>query len=97
MYPYGLNETAKNSNLDQPTVKLFPQIPRFSNRRESLEKRLVNEPTRFDTTDTLLANTAIFPPKNRSEYFRRILEGMKKKKKKKERKKKESKVSIKCN
>ena len=64
MYPYGLNETAKNSNLDQPTVKLFPQILRFSNRRESLEKRLVNEPTRFDTTDTLLANTAIFPPKN---------------------------------
>ena len=63
IYPYGLNERAKNSNLEQPTGKLFPPFPRFSNRRENLEKRRVNEPTKFDTTDTLLAHVATFPPK----------------------------------
>ena len=54
-------------------------MPRFSNRRENLEKRRVNEPTKFDTTDTLLAHIATFPPKNRSDNFRRILEEMKRK------------------
>ena len=89
IYPYGLSERAKNSNLEQPTCKLVPPLPRFSNRRENLEKRRVNEPTKFDATDTLLARKATFPLKNRSKYFRRILEGMKKKRYKK--------VSIKCN
>ena len=68
IYPYRLNERAKNSNLEQPTCKLFPSLPRFRNRRENLEKRNVNEPTKFDTNDTLLAHIATFPPKN----FRRI-------------------------
>ena len=45
MYPYGLNERAKNSNLEQPTDKLIPPLPRFCNRRENLVKRRVNEPT----------------------------------------------------
>ena len=27
IYPYGLNERAKNSNLEQPTDKLFPSLP----------------------------------------------------------------------
>ena len=40
-------------------------------------KKRVNKPTKFDTTETLLAHIAIFPPKNRSDNFRRILEGMK--------------------
>ena len=53
--PYGLNECAKNSSLEQPAGKLFLPLPRFSNRPENLEKRRVNEPTIFDTTDTLLA------------------------------------------
>ena len=69
----------KNSNLEQPTGKLFPPLPRFSNRRENLEKQRVNETTKFDTTDTSLARVATFPPKNRSDNFRRILEEMKKK------------------
>ena len=55
IYPYGLNERAKNSNLEQPTGKLFPLLPRFGNRRENLEKRCVNEPTKFDAIDTLLS------------------------------------------
>ena len=49
IYPYGLNERAKNSNLEKPTSKLFPPLARFSNRHENLEKRLVNEPTKFDS------------------------------------------------
>ena len=49
IYPYDLNERAKNSNLEKPTSKLFPPFPRFSNRHENLEKRLVNEPTKFDS------------------------------------------------
>ena len=36
IYPYGLNERAKNSNLEQPTGKLFPPLPRFGNKRENL-------------------------------------------------------------
>ena len=79
IYPYSLNETAKNSNLEQPTGKLFPPLPRFGNNRENLEKRRVNEPTKFDTTDTLLAHIETFPPKNRRDNFHRILEGMDKK------------------
>ena len=51
-------------------------MPRFSNKRENLEKKRFNEPTKFDTPDTLLAT---FLPKNRSDNFRRILEGMKRK------------------
>ena len=54
-------------------------MPRFSNRRENLEKRRVNERTKFDKTDTLLVHIATFLPKNRSDNFRRILEGMKRK------------------
>ena len=79
IYPYGLNERAKKSNLEQATGKLFPSLPRFSNRRENLEKRRVNEPTKFDTTDTLLAHIATFSPKNMSGNFCKILEGMKRK------------------
>ena len=78
VHPYSLSERAKNSNLEQPTGKLFPPLPRFSNRHENLEKRRANEPTNFDTTDTLLAHIATFPPKNSSDNFRRIL-GMKRK------------------
>ena len=39
IYPYGLNERVKNSNLEQPTGKLFPPLPRLSNRRENVEKK----------------------------------------------------------
>ena len=74
---YGLNIRAKISNLEQPTGKPFPPIRRFDNKRENLEKRSGNEPTKFDTTRTLLAHIARFPPKNRSDNFRRILKGMK--------------------
>ena len=76
IYPYDFNEAAKNSNLEQPTGTLFPPLSIFSNRRENLEKRRVNEPTKFDTTDTLLAHIGTFPPKNRRDNFHRILEGM---------------------
>ena len=38
-------------------------------------KKCVNETTKFDKTETLLAH--IFPPKNRNDNFRRILERMK--------------------
>ena len=69
-------ERAKNSNLEQPTGTLFQLLPRFGNRRE---KRRVNEPTKLDTTDTLLAYIATFPPKTRSDNFRKIVEGMKQK------------------
>ena len=79
IYSYGLNERAKNSNLEQLTGKLFPPLPRFGNRCENLEKRRVIEPTKFDTTDTLFAHIATFPPKTRSDNFRRILERMKRK------------------
>ena len=79
IYSYGLNERAKNSNLEQPTGKLIPPFPRFSNRRKNLEKRCVNEATKFDTTDTLLAHIATFSQKNRSDNFCTILEGMKRK------------------
>ena len=73
-------ETAHHISLrSQPTGKLFPLLPRFSNRRDNLEKRRVNEPTKFYTTDTLLAHTATFLPKNRSDNFYTILEGMKRK------------------
>ena len=89
IYPYGLNERAKNSNLEQPTGKRFPPLPRFSNRHDNLEKRSVVESTRFDTTDTSLTHIATLPSKNKSDNFRRILEGMKKTTTKK--------VSIKCN
>ena len=37
----------------------------------------MNEPTKFNTTETLLAHIGTFPPKNRNYNFRRILEGMK--------------------
>ena len=79
IYPYALNERAKSSNLEQPTAVLFPSLPRFSNRHENLEKRRVNETTKFHTTDTLLAHIATFSAKNRSENFRSILEEMKRK------------------
>ena len=58
-------------------------MPKFGNKRENLEKRRVNEPTKFDTTYTLLAHITTFPPKSGSENFRRILEGMKRKEQKK--------------
>ena len=76
IYPYGLNERAKNSNLEQPKGKLFLPLPRFGNRRENLEKRRVNKPTKFDTTETLQAHIATFPPNNRSDNFCKILKGM---------------------
>ena len=79
IYPYDLNKRAKNSNLEQPTGKLFPPFPKFSNRRENLEKKRVNKPSKFNTTDTLLVHIAIFPSKNRSDNFPRILEGLKRK------------------
>ena len=79
IYTYGLNERAKNSNLEQPTGKLFSPLLRVSNKRENLEKKRVNEPTKFDTSDILLAHIATFPPKNRCDHFRRILDGMKRK------------------
>ena len=41
----------------------FPPLPRFSNRCENKKKRRVNEPTKFDTNDTLLAHTATFHQK----------------------------------
>ena len=52
IYPYRFNERAKHSNLEQPTDKLFLRLPRYrhENRNENLEKRLVNEPTKFDIT-----------------------------------------------
>ena len=78
MYPYGLNERAKNSNLEQPIGKLFPPLPRFG-KRVNLEKRCVGELTKFDTTDTLSAHVATYPPENRSDNFCRILDGMKRK------------------
>ena len=77
IYPYGLNERAKNSNLEQPTGKLL-SLPRVGNRQENLEKRRANEPTKFDTTDTLSAHTATFAPKTRSDNFRRILGDLRK-------------------
>ena len=52
-------------------------MPRFSNRHEKLEKRRVNEPTKFDTTETLPVHITKFSPKNRSGNFCRILERMK--------------------
>ena len=79
IYPYALNERAKSPNLEQPTGELFPPLPRFSNRHGNLEKRRVNEPTKFHTSDTLLAHIVTFPPKNRSENFRSILERMNRK------------------
>ena len=69
-------ERAKNSNLEQPTGTLFQLLPRFGNRRE---KRCVNDPTKLDPTDTLLAYIATFPPKTKSDNFRKIVEGMKQK------------------
>ena len=77
IYSHSLIDRAESCNVKQPTDKLFPPLPRFSNRSENLEKRPVNDPTKFDTTDTSLIPIAIFPPKSRSENFRRILEGMK--------------------
>ena len=47
------------------------------NKHENLEKRHVNEPNNFETTETLLAHIATFPPKYRKDNFRRTLEGMK--------------------
>ena len=79
IYPYGVSERAKNSNLEQPTGKLSPPLPRFGNRSENLKKRRVNEPTKFDTGNTVLAPIATFPLKTRSPNSRRILEGMKRK------------------
>ena len=78
IYPYGFKERAKTSNLEQPTGKLFLPLPRFDNKCENIEKRRVNEPIKFDTTDTLLAHIAAFLSKNKSDNFRRILERMKK-------------------
>ena len=48
-------------------------------RRENLEKRRVNKPTKFDPADNLSAHIATFPPKKWSDNFRRILEEMKRK------------------
>ena len=53
-------------------------MPRFGNRRENLEKRHVNEPTKFDIAETLLGHIT-FPPKTRSDNFRTILQRMKRK------------------
>ena len=52
-------------------------LSRFGNRRENLERRRANEPTKFNTTETLLAHIATVPPKNRSDNFRTILIGVK--------------------
>ena len=79
IYRYGFNERAKNSNLENPTGKLFLPLPIFGNRRENLEKRHVNESTKFDTTDTLLTYIETFAPKTRSDNFPRTVEGMKRK------------------
>ena len=75
--PYGLSQRAKSSNLEQPTSKFFPPLPRFGNWRENLERRRVSEPTKFNTTETLLAHIATIPPKNRSDNFRITLIGVK--------------------
>ena len=77
IYPYSVNERAKGSKLEQQTGKLFPPLSRFSNRFENLEKIRVDEPTKFDTTDTLLAHAATCTRKYRSDNFQRILEEMK--------------------
>ena len=77
IYPNGLNERAKKTNLEQPTGKLFLRLSRYGNRCQNLEEIRVNETTKFDTIETLLAHIAIFPQKSRSDNFRRILERMK--------------------
>ena len=79
IYPYCFNERAKHSNLKQPTGKLFLPLPKYrhENSHENLEKRRVNEATKFDITETLLDCIATFPPKKRSGKFLRILDGMK--------------------
>ena len=74
-----LDERAKNSNLQQPTGKPFSSLPRFSNRPKNLEKKRVDEPTKFDTTENLLAHIATFSLKNRNDNFRIILKGVKEK------------------
>ena len=79
IYSHSLIDRGESCNVKQPTDKLSPPLPRFSNRRENLEKKPLNDPTKCDTTDTSLIPIAIFPPKGRSENFRRILEGMKRK------------------
>ena len=51
-------------------------MPKFGSRPENLEQRRVNKPTKFDTTETLQAHIATFPPNNRSDNFCKILKGM---------------------
>ena len=75
IYRYGLNKNVKISNLKQG--KLFSPLPRFGNRPENLEKRRVYEPTKFNTTETLLDHIATFPQKDGSDNFRKISERMK--------------------
>ena len=77
IYLYSLHERTKNSNLEQSTGKLFLPLPRFSKRLEDSEERPVNEPTKFYTTETLLAHIATFPSKNRNVNFCRMLKEMK--------------------
>ena len=67
---------SQNSNLEQTGAKLFPLLPKFGGRPENLEQRRVNKPTKFDTTETLQAHIATFPPNNRSDNFCKILKGM---------------------
>ena len=76
IYSYRLNERVKNSNLEQPAGKISLPFPRFGNRLEILEKRRVHEPTKFDTTETILTHITTFAQKNRIDSFRKILEGM---------------------
>ena len=72
IYPYDLTERTKNSNLEHPTSKLFPPLPRFGDRRENLS---INQTNLRQLTPYQL--TEEFPPRNKSENFRRILEGRK--------------------
>ena len=75
MYPYGLNERAKSFNLEQPTGKLFPPLPRFANRCENLEKRFVNKTNQIRRNLYLSSSHS----KILSDSFYTILEGMKRK------------------
>ena len=74
IYRSGLNKKVRISNLKQS--KLFSPLLRCGNRPENLEKIRANEPTKFDTTETLLDHIATFPQKNGSDNFRRISERM---------------------
>ena len=80
VYPYGLNERTKYMNQTSPKGKLYHHLPRYGDRIKDTRSRTKQTSTpNIQNLDNLLQTIISFPPSNRSNELRKLLDSSKKK------------------